>query len=147
MTSDQGHGPPLGLLLRLAHSRARKTFADALGSLGIHGAHYGVLLTLDRLGPMSQRQLIDAIDSDKSSMVRIVDDLEARGLVVRRPATGDRRAYAVELTEAGRTAFQAAEEIAAATTERLLAGFTSAERATLTELLQRLVARDQDSDR
>src|SRR4051812_31513105 len=109
MTSDREPDPPLGMLLRIAHVRARSAFTAALEPLGIQSNHYGVLLTLAHRGPRSQRQLIDAVNSDKSSMVRTVDDLEERGLVARRPAVGDRRAYAVELTAEGRRVCRAAD--------------------------------------
>src|SRR5689334_20737814 len=76
-----GTGPArIGPLLRLAQRRAARTFSEALRPLGVEGRHYGVLLNLAKHGPLSQRQLIDLTGSDKSAMVRTVDDLEARGL-------------------------------------------------------------------
>src|SRR3954451_8659619 len=90
----------LGPLLRLAAKRASAAFAEALAPLGIEGRHFGVLLSLERRGPLNQRQLSSATGGDKSTMTRTIDDLAARGLVVRRPVETDRRANAVELTEA-----------------------------------------------
>lgn len=132
--------PPLGLLLRLAHTRASKSFAAALRPFGIDGRHFGVLFSIGRGGPMSQRQLIDAIDSDKSSMVRIIDELEERELVLRRPAEGDRRAYAVELTDSGRAMLATASELAEQLGGQLLSCFDEQEQSTFKTLLARFVA-------
>jgi DNA-binding MarR family transcriptional regulator len=135
----------IGPLLRQAHSRAARQFNAAVKPLSIEGRHYGVLLNLVAHGPLSQRRLIDLTGSDKSTMVRTVDDLEGRGLVVRRPSTTDRRAYAVELTDAGRARFAEASQIADTVGTGLLAGLSEDEQATLCDLLERFVAADDDS--
>jgi DNA-binding MarR family transcriptional regulator len=57
---------------------------------------------------MSQSALVAAVGSDKASMVRVVDDLEAKGLAARRPFPGDRRVHAVEMTSRGLDAFDSA---------------------------------------
>jgi DNA-binding MarR family transcriptional regulator len=77
-------------------------------------------------------------------MMRIVDDLEARELAVRRPVPGDRRLRAVELTDRGRQAFHAAESIARKTSQALLAHLDASERTALIGLLARFL---QDAGR
>ncbi|MER6125837.1 MarR family transcriptional regulator [Streptomyces sp. NPDC001795] len=136
-----GTGPVrVGPLLRLAQRRAAQTFAEALRPLGIEGRHYGVLLNLGTHGPLSQRRLIDFTASDKSTMVRTVDDLEARGLVARRPSPTDRRAYAVEITEDGRALFTEASLIADEVAARLLDGMSEDDQELLCTLLERFVS-------
>ncbi len=137
-------GYDIGLLLRLAHRRAARAFADALRPLGVEYRHFSVLLQLRRGGPASQRELIDALGSDKSSMVRTVDDLEQLGLCRRRPAAGDRRAYAVELTPDGRELLAKAEATAAGVSSHLLAHLPAADRRALRDLLARFVAPEPD---
>ena len=73
------------------------------------------------------------------SMMRIVDDLEARKLAVRRAVPGDRRLRAVELTEHGREVFHTAEKTAREISEALLAHLEPAERTALTGLLSRFL--------
>ena len=130
----------IGPLLRQAHRAAATAFTDALRPLGLQSRHFGVLLALHRAGPLSQRQLIDQLGSDKSSMVRLIDDLEARDLCTRTPATGDRRAYAVQLTDTGRDVFAQAERTAVTIAEALLSSFTGEERRQLQDLLTRFAA-------
>jgi len=129
----------IGPLLRNAHRRAAQTFAEALRPLGIEGRHYGVLQNLVRQGPLSQRGLIDLTFSDKSQMVRTVDDLEARGLAVRRPSPTDRRAYAVEITDEGRALFAQASLVADEVAARLLHRLNEDDQDQLCTLLERLI--------
>jgi DNA-binding MarR family transcriptional regulator len=129
----------IGPLLQRAHRHAADTFNAALTDLGIQGRHFGVLMTLRRLGPMTQARLAEQLGADKSAMVRMIDDLESRGLVERAHHSTDRRAVAVTLTEPGRTAFEQAETIARTVTDELFEGFTAAERAQFKQLLARFV--------
>lgn len=136
--------PPyaVGQLLRRAHTRAARAFAEALAPLGIEGRHFGVLAVVAEHGPQTQRDLVERVGSDRVSMMRIVDDLEARELAVRRPVPGDRRLRAVELTDRGREAFRAAEDVARKTGDTLLAHLDAGERAALTGLLARFLHAD-----
>jgi len=127
----------IGPLLRQAQRHSARAFAAALQPLGIEGRHYGVLYHLDLYGPLSQRRLMDLTGDDRSAMVRTIDDLERLGLAIRRPDPVDRRAHAVELTDAGAQlrvqAGATAEQVAA----RILDVFTPEERDTLFVLLER----------
>ena len=68
----------------------------------------------------------------------ILDRLEKRGLIERRPVPGDRRAHALALGEVGRRRM---EEFRATVREhetRIADGMSASERATLLDLLRRL---------
>ncbi|MCC9307851.1 MarR family transcriptional regulator [Kitasatospora sp. RB6PN24] len=137
MTDDQTPLPPLGLTLRQAHLRAARMFAEELRPLELENVHAGVLINLGMLGSRTQRQLMDSVGSDKSAMVRYIDSLESRGLVHRRPHPTDRRAHAVELTEAGEAALTEVLAASARTEERLLRCLEPGERDPFRELLGR----------
>lgn len=128
-------GPQIGQLLRLAHQRAAKTFAEALNPLGIDGRLFGVLSTLGRVGPATQARLITELDSDKSAMLRTVDELEQRGFVVRQPVPGDRRARTIALTDEGRECLAKAERIAHEASEAMFGWMAAEDRAALRDLL------------
>jgi DNA-binding MarR family transcriptional regulator len=70
-------------------------------------AHGAVLGRLDREGARSVSDLAAAERMRPQSMAQTVQDLEADGLVARRPDPDDRRRALVELTAAGRAALQA----------------------------------------
>ena len=62
---------------------------SAVRPFGLELRHFAVLIELAQSGPVSQRDLGLAVGSDKAMIVRVVDDLEAARLAVRRsPATG-----------------------------------------------------------
>ena len=64
-------------------------------------AHGAVLGRLDREGPRSVSELAAAERIRPQSMAQTVGELEAEGLVSRRPDPEDRRRSVVELTPAG----------------------------------------------
>ena len=81
----------LGLALRRAHWHAAGVMSEALRPLGIELRHFAVLLVLVNRGPTEQRDLVAATGSDKAGIMRVVDDLERKGLAVRKSVPGDRR--------------------------------------------------------
>ncbi|MFB4303240.1 MarR family winged helix-turn-helix transcriptional regulator [Actinomadura sp. NTSP31] len=79
--------------------RLRAQFNAAAAELGLPPAQALVLTNLS--GPAPMRQLADWLSCEPSNVTGIVDGLERRGLVTRRPTPGDRRVKHVVLTEAG----------------------------------------------
>src|SRR4051812_35492635 len=92
-TGRPGDASPfaLGLLLRRAHWHAAAVMTEALQPLGIELRHFAVLIELIDRGPTVQRDLAAATGSDKAGIMRVVDDLEHKGLAVRKAVPGDRR--------------------------------------------------------
>ena len=131
----------LGLLLRRSFRRAARTANAALRPLDIEGRHLGVLLTLGRRGPLTQTQLVDALGSEKSQMVRTLDDLERRGAAARRPDPIDRRAHLVELTGTGRDLLARARELADDAAAQVFADLTDEDQQVLHSLLSRIADR------
>jgi DNA-binding MarR family transcriptional regulator len=127
----------LGLLMRRAHDRAASALVQALRPLGLELRHFAVLIALNSHGPMSQRELVAATGSDKASMVRVIDDLEAQELAVRRARPGDRRVHTVEMTPHGLEVFDAAHVSARPIADQLVAHLRPGEAAQLLDLLTR----------
>ncbi len=127
-----------GYLLRTAFLRAAslvpKTFPP-----GAHPRDAGVLSTLEALGPCSQQQLVKSLHVNRSMMVKLIDGLEARGLVERRRNPADRRSYALYPTAAGRKALVAMMPQMQIGEAELAAALSDAERDRLIELLHALV--------
>jgi DNA-binding MarR family transcriptional regulator len=59
------------------------------------------LKSLGQRGPMPMSELAEVLACDSSNVTGIVDRLEDRGLVVRRPGPKDRRVKLLELTDRG----------------------------------------------
>ncbi|MBD3003075.1 MULTISPECIES: MarR family winged helix-turn-helix transcriptional regulator [unclassified Streptomyces] len=138
-TGRAGDASPfaLGLLLRRAHWRAAAVMTEALRPLGIELRHFAVLIVLVDRGPTVQRDLAAATGSDKAGIMRVVDDLERKGLVVRKAVPGDRRVRAVEITPQGLELFDAAHVAAEPLAERLVGELGSDEAERLKDLLTR----------
>lgn len=63
--------------------------------------------------PMSMGELAEALHIDRPNATVVVDDLEAQGLVQRKPHPTDRRAKLVEATRKGKALARRADEILA----------------------------------
>ncbi|MEV0624033.1 MarR family transcriptional regulator [Nonomuraea sp. NPDC050404] len=139
-TGRPGDASPfaLGLLLRQAHWRAATVMTEAIRPLGIELRHFSVLIVLADRGPMVQRDLAPATGSDKAGIMRVVDDLERKGLAVRKAVPGDRRVRKVEITPQGLELFHAAHVAAEPMAARLVADLEPGEAELLRDLLTRL---------
>ena len=82
---------------------------------GAAGISFGRTRAVRRLAskPMSMRELADALGIDPPNATAVVDDLEERGLVRRRPHPTDGRAKLVEVTRKGKALARRADEILA----------------------------------
>lgn len=76
----------------------------SLGVLGgqLSAAQYRMLVALESSEPLRVVDLAHVLEVDSSSIGRMCDRLERKGLLVRRRAPGDRRTVLVSLSEAGR---------------------------------------------
>lgn len=82
----------------------RRAVEHALASAGLTDATWAPLVHLAEGGDdISQTELAGRLALDSSTLVRLLDLLEGRGLVERRPDPADRRARRILLTPAGRT--------------------------------------------
>jgi DNA-binding MarR family transcriptional regulator len=128
----------LGMLLAEAHNRSRERLNEALRPLGVNVRGFAVLLALPMYGPVSQRDLIGRIGIDKSTMVRLIDELEDGGLVSRERVPQDRRAYSIVLTRRGEQTLTKARRTAEQVGEQIFGRLTEPERRHLVDLLRRL---------
>lgn len=88
--------------LLLAGRQWRKMGRHVAAEHGVSEAAAAPLLWIERLGnDVRQNALADAVGIEGASLVRLLDELQASGLITREPDPADRRANAVNLTEAG----------------------------------------------
>jgi len=96
-------GERLGYLLKHAQLRLAAFTAPALAPFGITGRELAVLMTIDDPVPLSQQDVAGRLGVDRTTMVALIDGLQDKGLVRRRPDPADRRRNVVTLTGAGHT--------------------------------------------
>jgi DNA-binding MarR family transcriptional regulator len=129
----------LGPLLGRAHEAHRAAVAEELGRLGLSPKGFGALTVLEGEGPLPQVELARRQGIDRTTMVAIVDELEGLGAVRRERDPRDRRAYALELTPAGRRLLERARPVLARAEEEFLAPLPAGDRERLREALRLLV--------
>ncbi len=101
---------------------------------------YSVLLGLGRGPARGQGVLAQEIGADKTRIIPVLDDLQQRGLIERRPDPADRRARVLALTARGRAVCDAAQADIQAKEERLLSRLSAADRRGLLNSLMILSA-------
>ncbi len=97
-----------GWLLKHARERLATLTATALEPWGINGRELAVLAAVADGEPSSQVDAAVRLGIDRTTMVALIDDLEAKGLVERHPDPADRRRNIVALTTTGRDTFDGA---------------------------------------
>ena len=123
-------------LWRASHTRT----AQALQSIGLTPALFGVLNVLAAREGAIQQELGSAMGIDPSTMVSLVDELESAGLAKRRPHPRDRRARQVSITPKGRRLLERARKMALEAEDEVLRGLTAAERRDLMRLLRQALS-------
>jgi DNA-binding MarR family transcriptional regulator len=112
---------------------------ELLGPLEVTAAQLIVIVNLaGKECATSASELCKGISYDAGAMTRMLDRLEAKGLVQRTRSPDDRRLVNLELTAAGQAAYPRLREISMRVLNRSLRDFTAAEAKLLESLLQRL---------
>lgn len=96
---------------------------------------YQLLVAIEDGRPTSQLALARRLVVDKTAMTYLVDDLEAAGLVTRRPDPADRRVRQVVATPAGRAGLHRTRGALRAVEEQVLAALPAQDALRLRELL------------
>jgi DNA-binding MarR family transcriptional regulator len=130
----------LAFLLSQVGLFAGRRFAERTAEIDLHPPLFRILNLVDVAEGKSQQAIGEAIEVPPSRMVALLDELEERGLVERRPHPTDRRVRTLYLTPAGRTLLARGRKIAAEHEAELTRGLSAADRKQLTALLQKIVA-------
>jgi DNA-binding MarR family transcriptional regulator len=127
-------GWALGVVLRSYLKAANAVFRDLPG--GPRG--YQVLAAATRGEPGSQLALAQHLGVDRTVMTYLIDDLEAAGLVARRPDPADRRARRIVPTEHGSGLLADLDRRLRAAEDHVLGDLSDADAAAFRVLLQRV---------
>jgi DNA-binding MarR family transcriptional regulator len=108
-----------------------------LAPLGVT-TQQAVLLHNAASGGASPSQLMEAVGTDTAGMSKLLDRLEAKGLIERRPNPGDRRSVVIEPTERGLALVPELSPVFSKVARQLFNGFSDDEVANLTSSLRRM---------
>lgn len=120
-TAVRTYDDVLGYLLKHVHVMLEERTDGALHQFGLNARDLGVLRVIAGGDQTSQQDVAGTLGVDRTSMVALLDALEAKGIISRRPSELDRRRNLVELTESGRDLFTRAEAAALEAEDRVTA--------------------------
>jgi len=135
-------GPVVGYHLRRAQLRAYDNFPAEARKRGLMPPHVAVLLLVEANPGIKQTTLAKVLGLERSTMVRMVDRLEAAALIERGSSRSDRRIAPPVLTARGRAFIETILPKVMDSERVLLAALTAAERTTLLRLLGKLNVRN-----
>jgi DNA-binding MarR family transcriptional regulator len=127
-----------GALLTIAARTGQELAKRRLTPIGLTVQMCGVMALLAD-GPVSQQELGEQLGIDRTTVVELIDDLEARGVVERRRNPADRRSYALHLTAKGRPVQKRASRAFDAAVDEFFGPLSSAERKALADMLTRVI--------
>ncbi|HEY2039308.1 MAG TPA: MarR family transcriptional regulator [Edaphobacter sp.] len=127
-----------GFLIAQVGAYAAMRFAEALKPHGFTPHDAGILRLLSVSPGLSQQQMAQRLRIYASRLVGVLDDLQQRGWIERRPSAVDRRFYELYLTKEGEAALQTISQVARKHHADLFSSLTEQERSTLAAMLRRV---------
>lgn len=123
----------LGFLLTDTARLLRKLVDRRLHPFGLTRAQWAVLAMLANRNGLSQSELADELEIEKSTVGRLIDHVEASGWVERRPMATDRRLWRVYLTERAHPLIERVTEVILATRTEMLEGLSVGQQRRLSD--------------
>lgn len=106
----------------------------------------GMLQVIAANPGLAQSRLAEAMEVDRSTIVKVADQLEGRGLIVREPSPHDKRSWGLRLTDGGTAALRRMQALMLRHEDEFTRVLSAAERRQLIDLLARLHSQgDADS--
>ena len=134
-----GEFESVGYLIKVAASNILRNMDHQLQHYGLTAPQWAPLLVLTKGKADTVAGCARAIDIDTGAMTRMLDRLEAKGLVSRERSRKDRRIVHIGLTKAGHEIVKLIPPSICLVLNQHLAGFSKTEFETFKDLLQRFV--------
>jgi MarR family transcriptional regulator, lower aerobic nicotinate degradation pathway regulator len=146
ITMDDVYTKP-GYLFRRMQQIAVSIFVEECKDFDLTPVQYAALVAIRTHPGIDATRLSLVIAFDRSTLGSVIDRLEAKTYIERRPSAADRRIKSLHLTAVGRTLLQKVMAAVDRAQERMLAPLKPTERKTLMALLVRLVDLNNESSR
>ncbi len=128
----------MGYNARRAALSIIELFLERLAPYGLKPVDFSVMSTIHHNPGVTSRQLCAALNLLPPNLVGLIQSLEARGLIERKPHPHDGRAVGLHPTAQGRALMAQAEQTASELEIEKTARLTAAQRKTLLDLLQKI---------
>lgn len=129
-----------GHLIRRAHQISWALFLDECAEFNITPVQYAAMVAIEERPGVDATRLSSLIAFDRSTIGNVIERLEARRLVVRKPSSEDKRLKLLFLSREGADLLRNVGGAVERVQERLLAPLNQAERKQFMKLLTRLAA-------
>lgn len=129
---------PLGRMFSFLGKGYLQLLRTKLQHLDIDRNYYALILIDSLEGEITQQELSFMLDTDKVSIVRVVDYLSEKGYVQRIRKTDDRRKYSLVLTDKARMAIPEIKKSFAEINEIALSGLGSIQTSALAETIKKI---------
>lgn len=113
--------------------------ASVVRGTGLSAAQIHTIEVLGNHPNLRMKELAEKIGVTTGTMTVMVDRLEAKGLVERKPHPEDRRSYVVDLTDKGKRHFQEHHALHMKLTEDIASPLSKDERSSLIKGLERIL--------
>jgi DNA-binding MarR family transcriptional regulator len=141
----ESNAPPLGFLLHEVARLLRRRFEQNARGSGLTRSQWQVLATLANNEGINQSGLADLLEIEPITLCRIIDRLQARGLIERHPDPSDRRVWLLHLTPAARPKLSQLRRLGEVTRGEALAEVPEGDTERLLKTLQTLKANLADA--
>jgi len=129
----------IGYLLKQAQWALHRTIDGKMATLELTAMQWRPMMLLAYGKARTAAELSRCTDVETSTMTRMLDRLEAKGLITRKRSENDRRIIFIELTEEGRRQVSQVPYLIAESFNHHLRGFSQQELDTMKSLLRRIV--------
>jgi DNA-binding MarR family transcriptional regulator len=140
LTDERLRRPGVAFLLSQLGGLSSREWTTRLAREGLEPREVMLFRFVALAEGQSQREVARAIGLPDTRIVALVDRLERRGWVERRPGARDRRSHALHLTAAGREVLARVAALSHEHEEAFTEGLSPAERDGLIGLLERVAA-------
>jgi DNA-binding MarR family transcriptional regulator len=137
--SDYQIDDSIGYLMRQIVGLSSNVIDERMAAHGLTDAQWKPLLMVEQGHCRTAAELARMACCDAGAVTRLLDRVEAKGLMRRTRSVEDRRVVNLELTEEGHRVAERVPHVLAEVLNAMLAGFTTAEVSQLKTLLQRLL--------
>lgn len=125
-----------GFLLTDTARLLRKLIDRRLQPFGLTRAQWAILAALANRNGLSQSELADELEIEKSTAGRLIDHVQASGWVERRPIPGDRRLWGVYLTEQAQPLIEQVTKIILDTRSEMMEGLSAEQQSQVVQSLR-----------
>ena len=132
-------GDSMGYALRRAQLASTAEFLEAMKEVDLRPTQFSVLILINENPGVRQTEVCAALGLQKANFVPLLNELQRRGLAVRKEGVPDRRSSALHLTEHGEAVLQRASELHTQWEGRLVERLGAGGREQLLELLKKLM--------